>query len=219
MNKLLLIPAIFLLIFTSCEKEESLSVEKESYLKSYKISRDATGRYSIDYEVKDDVSVEAVKNLETNVNEFHLTSGKIAMETQYKQQLLIEDSALATKFYDNTDNVKGFIVEDDKIALAKGGVSEYHLDTYSIQDIGNDTYQVDFKVKDGISVSYVYNEEEDVYEIHLQEGAPKTLQHTVVYQKVSNVLKIDFVNYIYNASAKSSETTLTMVAKPKFVTL
>ena len=214
MNKLLLIPAIFLLIFTSCETEESLSVEEESYLKSYKISRDAAGRYSIDYEVKEDVSVEAVKNLETNVNEFHLTSGNIAMKAQYKQQLVIEGGVLNTRFYENSSKVKGFSVEDD-IIMSKGASAELHLDTYSIQNLGDDTFQVDFKVKDGITVNYKYDEIEDVYEIHLQEGVAKTLEYSVTYVKTSDLLKIVFVNYIYQASAKSSKGSYVTVEKPK----
>ncbi len=218
MKNLFILLTIFTILASCSNADEASLMEEQSYLKSYKLSRDAQGNYSINYEVADDVIVETVKNLEDNVNEFYLTSGEVASDAKSKQQktLRLEDNILSADFYNETEKIKSFTFEDDAIYASKSEEFSEHLQFYSIEDIGDGSYKVEFKVKEGISVSYDFNEEEDIYEIHLKEGEAQTLEHSVDYVKTADVLRIDFVNYYADASAKSATNkSVAVVKKPR----
>jgi len=216
MTKFMSAIVIASLIFTSCSKDESLdevttlSSGSEQLLKTYTLSKDANGNYSIDYEVSDYTAVDAVKNAETSANEFYLSTGNIATETKSKENLIFEDDYLEVGFYGDS-SVRGLVIEDD----ASADESTY-LESYSIQDLGDDTYQVDFTVQDGIAVSFNYNEEEDIYEIHLTSGASATKDFSKTFVVNGGLTKIDFVNYIGAAkSAKASST----IRRPRVIPL
>lgn len=206
--------AVTILTITSCSSDANLEeTSNETFLKSYKLTRDSQGRYSVDYELKENTSANIIKNIETNTNEIHLFSGKVAVENKQSQTLLLENDQLQLGFYENGEKGSGLIVEDDAIALAKGEESEEFLETYSITDLGNDNYQLDFKVKEGISVSFEYNQENEAYEVHLNEGAVKDLTFSKTYIKTQDVLKIDFINHKDSYSAKSLSTS----GKPRLI--
>ena len=205
-----------LMMLTSCEtNEENLNIEPETALRSYKISRDAQGKYSIDYEVNENVTVESVKNAESNANEFYLSKGKVAVENQLEIPLVLDNNVLEAKFYDETSVAKGFIIEDDEILLARGEENNEYLQSYSIESLEDGSYQVEFIVKEGVAVSYNYNEQEDIYEINLKEGIAKTLEHSVTYVKTGKELKIDFVNFYTETSAKSTAARRFVTQKPR----
>jgi hypothetical protein len=72
--KLLSLFFLSMAVLSACSNDENLLTETEqkNSLKSYKVKRDASGAYFLDYELENDVKSQSVKNLETNVNEFHL---------------------------------------------------------------------------------------------------------------------------------------------------
>ena len=211
------IPLILILILTlaSCTSEEASQDSNETLLKSYTLTRDSQGKYSIDYELKENTSVDLVKNIETNTNEVHLFSGGVAVSNKKSQTLSLEDDQLNISVFESGQKSKYMYIEDAEILFAKGADSNEFLQSYSITDLGNDNYQLDFKIKEGISVWFEYNEEEEAYEVHLQEGTSKAIEFSKTYVKTLDVLKIDFVNYINNVSAKNADST---IKKPKFIT-
>ena len=72
-TKLASLVVVAVLTLSACSSNESILPveESENALKSYKIKRDATGAYSIDLDVNENVKTQAFKNEETNKNEFH----------------------------------------------------------------------------------------------------------------------------------------------------
>lgn len=208
---------LFTLFLTSCSSEETTLALEESSLKTYKISKDSQGRYSIDYEVKENVATNYTKNLETKYNEIHLFEDVAAKERLQSEKLSLENSFLKLGLYENGEKSKSIIIEDDNIVLAKGEESDEFLESYSIKSLDDDNYQLDFEVKEGISVSSEYNELDGAYEIHLKEGNSNGLEFVKTYVKISDVLKINFVNHIKLNSAKGNSATNLTNKKPKFV--
>ena len=203
------------LIFTSCSSNESIdeitTLGSQQMLKTYTLSKDANGNYSIDYEVSDYTAVNAVTDAETNSTEFHLKSGNIATEKRSNKSLIFVDDSLEVSFYEGETITGGLLVEDD------AETEHLFLESYSIQDLGNDTYQVDFKVKDGVAVAFDYNVDENIYEIHLSTGEATTKEFSKTFVKNYDVLKVDFVNYL--GSGKSAKAASNSYEKPRLLSL
>ncbi len=211
------ITPLFLLVvlfFASCISEETIQPEETS-LKSYKVTKDSQGRYTIDYEVEENTATTFVKNEENNFNEIYLYEGNATDKTSEKKSLSIENSILKLGLYEDGEQSKSIIIEDDNIVLAKGQESDEFLDSYSIQSLEDGVYQLDFEVKEGIAVWAEYNEEDDAYEIHLKEGTSNELEFSKTYVKTSERLKINFVNHIDLNSAKSESTNSIMASSKK----
>lgn len=214
-------PLILILILTlaSCSSEEANQADSnETLLKSYTLTRDSQGKYSIDYELKENTSFDLVKNIETNTNEVHLFSGDVSVSNKQSQTLSLENDQIQLGIYENGEEIKSMSVEDEEILFAKGEESTEFLETYSMTDLGNNNYQIDFKVKEGISVWYEYNEESDVYEVHLKEGISNGIEFSKTYIKTSDVLRVHFLNYIKTTSAKGQSAEYSVKEKPKTVT-
>lgn len=197
-----LLPALLIALLTllSCSSEEEIQLDDNgTFLKSYTLSRDNNGEYSIDYELEENTSMNVVKDAATDINEIYLFSGDAVVAKSQNKTLSLTDDQLALDIYEEGEAIKSFIVEDGELEV--GGD---FLENYSITDLGNNTYKVDFKVKEGIAVSYKFNEESNVYEIHLEAGVSKGAVFTKTYIKTGDVLKIDFVNSDDANSAKGN---------------
>ena len=205
------------LVFTSCSNDESIdnaisTSTTEAQLKTYTLSRDANGNYTIDYELNDYTTVDVLTNEKSSTNDFYLSTGKTTTEKKGTKNLLFEDDYLKVGFYDDTAVTKGFIVEDDSDITATD--NDTFLESYSIQNLGDDTYQVDFKVKEGVAVSYEYNEEDNIYEIQLRKGVSKTQEFSTTFTKSFDSFKIDFVNYPSGAAK-----LIRPIKKPRVISL
>lgn len=198
MKTLLPLFLMAILVLTSCSSEEDIQVDDNSeFLKSYTLSRDAEGNYSIDYKLNENTSLDVVKDEATNVNEIYLFSGKVAVEKSQSKALSLEDDQLALDIFENGEEVKSIAIEDGELEVGAD-----FLQNYSITDLGNDTYEVNFTVKEGIVVEYEFNELDDTYEIHLKEGVGTATgnRFSKTYIKTADVLKMNFVNSIESQS-------------------
>ena len=131
------------------------------------------------------------------------------MEKNNSQELLIDNNKLKVGFIDADINQKQFIsIFDDNITTSMKSNSKSKLKEYSIENNGDGSYELSFNVKNKVDVSFVYNEDLNVYEIQLEdgEGKEKVLSKTFVSEE-EKPLRIDFVNHNKNSNAKSSEYT------------
>ena len=113
-----------------------------------------------------------------------------------------------------SSNSKSISIIDDNIVLAKG--KSQGLKSYSVKSVEDGIYKLDFKVSNGISVDFTYNEDIDTYEIHLNNGKSSKKNFTKNFEKeAGKVLKIDFVNHFAIDSAKSG--SLEAPRKPRVV--
>ncbi|CAA0157167.1 Probable lipoprotein precursor [Tenacibaculum maritimum] len=170
----------------------------EKLLKSFEIKRDANGRYSIDYNVDDNVVVSSVKNSTSKINEFYLSSeNKTIGKNNYKEELPLEEDQLKIGFVeDSYENNRTIFIKDQDILLAKGEENEEFLKEYSLAGSGTDIYQLDFTVNKGITTDFVYNKEEMRYEIHLKEGDNRRKSYSKTFIKREEApLEIHFINH------------------------
>jgi hypothetical protein len=94
------------------------------------------------------------------------------------------------------------------------------LSEYSVSKTGSGTFTLDFKVKDKVSVDFVYNEILGVYEIHLEKGKSNGTEFSRNFEKLKNeILRIDFVNHIktYSAKGQGSKSVVVSERKPRII--
>jgi hypothetical protein len=220
-SSLLSIAVMFLMVLSSCSSDENLLAEEQStdLLKSYKVVRDATGAYSLDLNVEDNVSVGKFDNTVTNTNEFYLslTDSKLKQSNSFNSDLLFTGDTFKVKFTGDNNTTRPSITVFDnntKNAQKSGGIDSF-LENYSITKNEDGSFDLDFTVKNEVDVDFVYNEKLSVHEIHLEEGAGNEKNFSRTLEKEdSELLKIDFVNHANNSGAKAAAA---FTRKPKII--
>jgi hypothetical protein len=205
----LAVVAAITLVFSSCSSEESLLPESENtnLLKTYKVKRDATGAYSIDFNVSNNTKIDKLTDVNSNTSEYVLSSSNNQTQKKLSQELLIDNNKLKVGFVDaNTDKRQLISIIDDNISFQNKSDDTKRLADYSIQGNEDGTFDLAFNVNDKVDVSFVYNEEISTYEIHLEDGAGGDSNFSrTLESEDGQKLKIDFVNHSSNSVAKSSE--------------
>jgi hypothetical protein len=203
-------------IFASCSSNEAEVIENnpENLLQSYTLKRDATGAYSIDFNTTDNTDVTTVTNVD-NSKEIILAETPQKTATKHSSDFSIDNDHLKIGFLEaNNGKRKNIYIEDENITFAKG-ITEF-LNSYSITANGDGTYKLDFTVNDNVSTHFKYNEDLEVYEVHLSEGNSDEKQFSRDLRIDSNeLLKINFINY-KNVSAKGAVLE-SISEKPKVV--
>ena len=218
LNLFALLASITLLL-SSCSTNETLAPEEQSLdlLKTYTINRDANGAYSLDYSLNSDAETESI--IDSNTNNIYLYSSNNQSSRKVTQDLVIEGTQVTVGFVDaNSNNSPQITIIDDNVTTFSKSSDIEMLNEYSISSNEDGTYTLDFSVNKKVRVDFVYNEEIDTYEIHLEEGKTSELSFSRVLEKEEGkALKFDFVNHAENTLAKS-ETTL-IVRKPRAIIL
>lgn len=194
-NLFALVP-VTLLLFFSCSTEESPEEESTNLLKSYKISKDAEGNYSLDFDLNDNGTVEKVVDKVTNTKNFYLYSEGNQVSKKITEDLVIDGEQLQVGFVDTrSDKSPTVTIIDDNITFAKTDKKEF-LKEYSVEVNEEEEFLLNFTVNEGVAVSFSYNEEIDTYEVHLKEGKSAGKKFSkLLEQEEGKALNLDFVNY------------------------
>lgn len=216
---------LLMLIFTasfaffSCSSNEEPEISNdlnEKLLKKFSVKRDASGAYSLDFELSEKAKVDKVLDVTSNFNQFFLYRADNNTKTNIEESLVIDGSQLKVGFIDtnNMDAKTNITVIDDNIKLAaKGAAEQSKLKAYNITKNEEGIYELVFEVKNNVAVNFVYNESDEAYEIHLQSDVATETNFTRTLEQIpGKPLKIVFVNYVNNAKAKSA--TLEPIRKP-----
>ena len=193
------------LVFTSCSTEESINLDNPNagLLKSYTVNRDASGAYSLGYNLKDNATVDNVKDTKTNTNQIYLYSSDY-QSTLKSSDVSLENGALNIEINDTKSNKRSKItVLDNDIKMNR--TSNERLESYGITGNDDGTYNLDFKVIEGVSVEYIYDGDRNVYEVHLNESSSATQSSFLqTFTKEDGIaLNIEFVNNIINTTSRS----------------
>ena len=204
------------LVFSSCSTNETLLPEEQSIdlLKTYTVKRDANGAYSLDYDLNGNAKTETIVDESTNTNNIYLYSSDSEVSRRSSQELVIDGDKLTVGFVDtNSDNKQPKItITDDNIKLAKN--SNDKLSDYSISSNEDGTYTLDFTVNSKVKVDFVYNEDIETYEIHLEDGKTGSTSFSRVLEKEDGKpLKFDFVNHIKTANSNAKRAKYMSVAR------
>ncbi|MFD2568892.1 hypothetical protein [Pseudotenacibaculum haliotis] len=208
--------------FSSCTQDDNTILEPtaQDLLKAYKVQRDASGAYSLNYELNDGVASENIKDKITNTNNIYLYSSDYQSRSKMSENLEIEDGQLKIGFKDTNNQRETLItITDKKIVYGKEVNNSIYLDTYSITGNGDGTFNLDFTVKDNVDVSFAFNEDENIYEVHLEEGSGDDGSDfsTVLVKEEGVTLRFDFVNHIVSNTSK--ETTVEKVPRGSIDTI
>ncbi len=208
------------LVFSSCSTNETILPEEQSLdlLKTYTIKRDANGAYSVDFDLNGNAASENVIDNDTNI--FHFYPSDNQMNKRVSQDLTIDGTQLKVSFVDtNSDNSSQITIIDDNLKTFSKSSDNEKLKDYSISSNEDGTFNLDFSVKNKVKVDFVYNEDIDTYEIHLEDGKSNETNFSRVLEKEDGkLLKFDFVNHINsNTSAKGIAQKIEVVRKPKGV--
>ena len=190
---------ILSILISACSTEENMPENNDQpLLKSYKLSKDANGRYAIDVDLVEGAYTETYKDETTNTNNIYAYQGEAGNRSKSSSNTLtLDNNKISVDVYENNVQKNTIWVEDENITLAKGQISPDFLEEYSLEYLGGGEYVLDFKVRSGVMVNFEYNADENIYEVHLKEGASNGLKFTKLYNKSPNLpLRIDFVNYI-----------------------
>ena len=190
---------ILSILISACSTEENMPENNDQpLLKSYKLSKDANGRYAIDVDLVEGAYTETYKDETTNTNNIYAYQGEAGNRSKSSSNTLtLDNNKISVDVYENNVQKNTIWVEDENITLAKGQISPDFLEEYSLEYLGGGEYVLDFKVRNGVMVNFEYNADENIYEVHLKEGASNGLKFTKLYNKSPNLpLRIDFVNYI-----------------------
>ena len=197
------------LAFSSCSSDEMFSPEEvsEELFKTYQLKRDINGKYSLDINVEDNISIGKVKNTSNNTNEFYLSSSnsKVAQKSYYGSDLWFDNDNFKIEFIsENFNKIPSISVIDDNVNYNKKADDEL-LKEYSITKNEEGSYDLDFKVINNIAVDFVYDSQNDVYEVHLEldltSQGNNTYSRTFEKTDGEELLQIHFVNHI-GGSAK-----------------
>jgi hypothetical protein len=207
--------------FSSCSSNEEGLISTDSnakLLKNFTVKRDASGAYSMDFNVSENTKVDKVSDRNSNTSQFYLYSSDKNKATNIAEQLLIDNDQLKVGFIDtNTKNNTSVTVFDDNITLAKGDENS-KLKSYSVTKNDDGLYDLIFEVKNNVAVNFVHNEKEDAFEIHLNKGKGDTTSFSrSLDKKEGKPLNIVFVNYVGNTNAKSGDIDLTPIRKPVII--
>jgi sucrose-6-phosphate hydrolase SacC (GH32 family) len=217
--KLLTLTILSTFVLSSCTSNENLpsEVSKTKSLKSYKVKRDVSGAYAIEYDLEKNTASEKVINYKTKTNEFHFYESDFTANKKVSEELFMDTKKLSINFIDANSNDKSNItIEDDLRTSAKNIDKNTMLSEYSVAKTGIGSYTLDFKVKDKVSVDFVYNEILRIYEIHLEKGKSNGTNFSRNFEKMNNeILRIDFVNHIKTYSAKGEEAEGIVVSRRK----
>lgn len=207
-------------IFSSCSSNEEGLISTDSnakLLKNYTVKRDASGAYSMDFNVLENTKVDKVIGINKNSSEFYLYSSDKNTTTKIAEQLLINNNQLKVGFVDTkTDSKTNVVVFDDNISFKKSA-EESKLTSYSVTKNEEGSFELDFEVADNVAVEYIFNENEDAFEIHLTNGKSATTNFSTTLEKTEGKpLNIVFVNFIANPGAKTTET-IEPIRKPVII--
>ncbi len=208
------------LFLSSCANNEDGLISTDSnakLLKNFTVKRDASGAYSMDFNVYENTKIDKVSDKNSNSSQFYLYSSDKNSTTKIAEQLLIDNNQLKVGFIEtNTENNINVTVFDDNITLAKGN-EDLNLKSYSIKINDDGLYDVVFEVKDNVAVNFVRNEKENTFEIHLSSGKGGETNFSRTLEKIEGKpLTIVFVNYVGNPGAKTDDY-LTPIRKPVII--
>ena len=213
--KLVAISLLAFLAFSSCSSDELLSPEEtsEELFKTYQLKRDINGAYSLDINVEDNVSIDKVKNSTNNTNEFHLSSSnsKVAQKSYYGSDLWFDNDNFRIEYItENSNKTPSISVMDDNVRYNKKGDDEL-LKEYSITKNEEGSYDLEFRVKNNTGVDFVYDSENDVYEVHLDPNVTSEGNNTYsrTFEKTDGeeLLQIHFVNHTGGSAKGEANVT------------
>ena len=202
-----LLAIVLLLNIVSCSDQSGIEILDEPFLKEVKLTRNSAGNYVLEYELTDNSNSDRV-DVTPELSEIHLSRGNHKGHTRYIENWLFKQDYLEISFIDNNHDDVKLKISDDQFLMAKGGEfqSNQYLSELSITKATNeDVVNIDFRVEKNVEVTYDYNKEDEIYEIHLfkSENPIHKTDHQLQISLEDAVFRLDFCNHYGTVNAQS----------------
>ncbi len=198
------------ILLSSCATEETFNPEPvaEDFIKSLSVKRDLSGAYYVDYELENNVTTENTQENGVYNIEAYATDNVSRKSNSEYLDLEKGTAKINLRSENNDENLQITIFDDTKV-MARGANSNEMLAAYGITKNEDNTFSLAFTVKDGVAVDFVYNENLEEYEIHLEESSNSSNKefNRILEKKTGIPLKYAFVNHINSNSSRGAQTT------------
>tara|TARA_R110002072_G_scaffold71681_19_gene171791 strand:+ start:741 stop:1403 length:663 start_codon:yes stop_codon:yes gene_type:complete len=202
MKKFSLITLLLITVgFSSCTQEDSTFLEEptaQDLLKSFTLNKSTSGDYSLDYQLNNGAASDNVLDAKTNTSNIYLYSSENVSRSINNEGIALKDGELRISFNDTEKDKKYSITvldEEIKASRSEDDTDLGYLNSYSVTTNNDGTFTLDFKVNEGVSVDYIFNADNNVYEIHLTPGEATQSDFVNNFVKAENEsMEIAFVN-------------------------
>lgn len=214
MKKFSLITLLLITVgFSSCTQEDSTFLQEpsaEDLLKSFKLNKSSKGDYSLDYQLNNGASSTNEIDVKNNTNNIYLYSSENEAKSVRSEQLNLQNGEFKISFKDteNENNNYSISVFDKDLTTNKSeNESDFeYLNSFGITTNEDGTYTMDFSINDGVAVDYVFDADNNIYEIHLSPGQSSQSDFVTNFTKEENEsMEIAFVSNS-NGEAKTSSS-------------
>ena len=209
------------LIFSSCSQDETTFLEEPSseLFGKVMLSRNASGAYILDLETSNDVASSITNDDKVNSLDIDLYSDEGAVKEIISEPVSTGSQDQFLLNFKNTITNRTFklTVHDKDIQFSRTELNEEedHLNSYSIVDNGDDTFDLNFTVDALVDVDFTQDEDTGEYLIHLEPGEGSQSEFSMTFERQEGqTTDIAFVNYYSSESARVTTST-NRIRRPK----
>jgi len=209
------------LIFSSCSQDDTTFLEEPSseLFGKVMLSRNASGAYTLDLETSNDVTSSFTNDDKANSLDIDLFSDTGAVSEIISEPVSTGSQDQFLLNFKNTITNRTFklTVHDKDIQFSRTELNEEedHLNSYSIVDNGDDTFDLNFTVDALVDVDFTQDEDTGEYLIHLEPGEGSQSEFSMTFERQEGqTTDIAFVNYYSSESARVTTST-NRIRRPK----
>ena len=209
------------LIFSSCSQDDPTFLEEPSseLFGKVMLSRNASGAYTLDLETSNDVTSSFSNDDKANSLDIDLFSDTGAVSEIISESVSTGSQDQFLLNFKNTITNRTFklTVHDKDIQFSRTELNEEedHLNSYSIVDNGDDTFDLNFTVDALVDVDFTQDEDTGEYLIHLEPGEGSQSEFSMTFERQEGqTTDIAFVNYYSSESARVTTST-NRIRRPK----
>ena len=209
------------LIFSSCSQDDTTFLEEPSseLFGKVMLSRNASGAYTLDLETSNDVTSSFTNDDKANSLDIDLFSDTGAVSEIISEPVSTGSQDQFLLNFKNTITNRTFklTVQDKDIKFSRTELNEEedHLNSYSVVDNGDDTFDLNFTVDALVDVDFTQDEDTGEYLIHLEPGEGSQSEFSMTFERQEGqTTDIAFVNYYSSESARVTTST-NRIRRPK----
>ena len=177
------------LIFSSCSQEETTFLEEPSseLFGKVMLSRNASGAYTLNLETNNNVASSITNDDKANSLDIDLYSETGAVKESISESMSTgsEESFFVNLKNTITDRTFKVRVSDKDIKFSRTELNEQddHLNSYSIIDNGDNTFDLNFTVDPLIDVDFTQDEDTGEYIVHLEPGEGSQADYSMTFER------------------------------------
>ena len=204
------------LIFSSCSQDDTTFLEEPSseLFGKVMLSRNASGAYTLDLETSNDVTSSFSNDDKANSLDIDLFSDTGAVSEIISEPVSTGSQDQFLLNFKNTITNRTFklTVHDKDIKFSRTELNEEedHLNSYSVVDNGDNTFDLNFTVDSSIDVDFTQDEDTGEYLIHLEPGEGSQSEFSMTFERQEGqTTDITFLNYYSSESGRVTTSTNT----------